>query len=96
MPDYCQSPGTGWVQRRVDPACTFPLCQDEPNLLFSLCFAPKGVDVDREEETLLGMFTYNVEKDPVQTFPLKVGSTHGGPDAREQKRFACKSMAGKV
>ncbi|NXN77935.1 SUN2 protein, partial [Bombycilla garrulus] len=26
---------------------------------------------DREEETLLGMFTYNVEKDPVQTFPLK-------------------------
>ncbi|NXO75649.1 SPAG4 protein, partial [Sitta europaea] len=25
----------------------------------------------REEETLLGMFTYNVEKDPVQTFPLK-------------------------
>ncbi|NXD04062.1 SPAG4 protein, partial [Certhia familiaris] len=41
-----------------------------PDLL-SLCFVPKGVDVDREEETLLGMFTYNVEKDPVQTFPLK-------------------------
>uniref|UniRef100_A0A803VGD7 SUN domain-containing protein n=1 Tax=Ficedula albicollis TaxID=59894 RepID=A0A803VGD7_FICAL len=31
-----------------------------------------GVDADREEETLLGMFTYNVEKDPIQTFPLKV------------------------
>ncbi|KAM7032872.1 LOW QUALITY PROTEIN: SUN domain-containing protein 5-like [Acridotheres tristis] len=30
-----------------------------------------GVDADREEETLLGMFTYNVEKDPMQTFPLK-------------------------
>ncbi|NWZ85383.1 SPAG4 protein, partial [Poecile atricapillus] len=24
-----------------------------------------------EEETLLGMFTYNVEKDPMQTFPLQ-------------------------
>ncbi|NXH55445.1 SPAG4 protein, partial [Rhabdornis inornatus] len=36
---------------------------------------PSGGDValggDREEETLLGMFTYNVEKDPMQTFPLK-------------------------
>ncbi|NXO29431.1 SPAG4 protein, partial [Cisticola juncidis] len=30
-----------------------------------------GLDADREEETLLGMFTYNVEKDPIQTFPLK-------------------------
>ncbi|NWU30432.1 SPAG4 protein, partial [Dyaphorophyia castanea] len=26
---------------------------------------------EREEETLLGMFTYNIEKDPIQTFPLK-------------------------
>ncbi|NXI79406.1 SUN2 protein, partial [Rhipidura dahli] len=30
-----------------------------------------SVDADREEETLLGMFTYNAEKDPIQTFPLK-------------------------
>ncbi|NXE00530.1 SPAG4 protein, partial [Chaetorhynchus papuensis] len=30
-----------------------------------------SVDADREEETLLGMFTYNTEKDPIQTFPLK-------------------------
>ncbi|NXB42574.1 SPAG4 protein, partial [Leucopsar rothschildi] len=30
-----------------------------------------SVDADREEETLLGMFTYSVEKDPMQTFPLK-------------------------
>ncbi|NXX29874.1 SPAG4 protein, partial [Nicator chloris] len=29
-----------------------------------------GVDADKGE-TLLGMFSYNVEKDPVQTFPLK-------------------------
>ncbi|NWZ17397.1 SPAG4 protein, partial [Agelaius phoeniceus] len=30
-----------------------------------------GVDADRDEETLLGVFTYNVEKNPTQTFPLK-------------------------
>ncbi|NXQ57311.1 SUN5 protein, partial [Anthoscopus minutus] len=30
--------------------------------------APEG---DKEEETLLGMFTYNVEQDSMQTFPLK-------------------------
>ncbi|NXY10715.1 SPAG4 protein, partial [Pteruthius melanotis] len=30
-----------------------------------------GMDADREEETLLGMFTYNMEKHPIQTFPLK-------------------------
>ncbi|XP_064589224.1 sperm-associated antigen 4 protein-like [Zonotrichia leucophrys gambelii] len=32
-----------------------------------------GVDTeeDTEEETLLGMFTFNVEKNPTQTFPLK-------------------------
>ncbi|NWZ41033.1 SUN2 protein, partial [Brachypodius atriceps] len=30
-----------------------------------------SVDADREEETLLGMFSYNVDKGPMQTFPLK-------------------------
>ncbi|NXL26116.1 SPAG4 protein, partial [Setophaga kirtlandii] len=30
-----------------------------------------GSDLNREEETLLGEFTYNVEKSPTQTFPLK-------------------------
>ncbi|KAM4654232.1 sperm-associated antigen 4 protein-like isoform 1-T1 [Amazona ochrocephala] len=30
-----------------------------------------GVNADREEETLLGMFVYNVEKEAIQTFPLK-------------------------
>ncbi|NWW04717.1 SPAG4 protein, partial [Oreocharis arfaki] len=30
-----------------------------------------SVDADREEETLLGMFTYDTEQDPIQTFPLK-------------------------
>ncbi|NXR43347.1 SPAG4 protein, partial [Zosterops hypoxanthus] len=30
-----------------------------------------SVDADREEETLLGTFSYNVDKDPVQTFTLR-------------------------
>ncbi|XP_051498790.1 sperm-associated antigen 4 protein-like [Apus apus] len=30
-----------------------------------------GVDAEGEEETLLGTFTYNVAKEPMQTFPLK-------------------------
>ncbi|KAK2542087.1 Sperm-associated antigen 4 protein-like [Columba livia] len=30
-----------------------------------------GLDADGEEETLLGMFMYNVAKEPIQTFPLK-------------------------
>ncbi|NXF42147.1 SUN2 protein, partial [Nyctibius bracteatus] len=34
-----------------------------------------GVDADGEEETLLGTFTYDVEKEPIQTFPLKVRTT---------------------
>ncbi|KAF1416004.1 Sperm-associated antigen 4 protein, partial [Spheniscus humboldti] len=37
-----------------------------------------GVDADREEETLLGTFMYNVAKEAIQTFPLKVRSTHRG------------------
>ncbi|KAK2542454.1 hypothetical protein Q9233_000546 [Columba guinea] len=31
----------------------------------------QGLDADGEEETLLGMFMYNVAKEPIQTFPLK-------------------------
>ncbi|NWW76721.1 SPAG4 protein, partial [Climacteris rufus] len=36
-----------------------------------LALFPEGVDADRDEETLLGMFTYDVGKEPMQTFPLK-------------------------
>ncbi|NWS82222.1 SUN5 protein, partial [Toxostoma redivivum] len=43
--------------------------------VFVSLLGPSAGDValggDREEETLLGMFTYNVEKDAMQTFPLK-------------------------
>ncbi|KAF1583841.1 SUN domain-containing protein 2, partial [Eudyptes moseleyi] len=37
-----------------------------------------GVDADGEEETLLGTFMYNVAEEAIQTFPLKVRSTHRG------------------
>ena len=77
MPDYGWSPRRGWGGNRADPAHTFPLCRDESELL-SLCFAPEGVDTDREEETLLGTFTYNIAKEAIQTFPLQVRSAHGG------------------
>ncbi|XP_064898500.1 sperm-associated antigen 4 protein-like isoform X2 [Columba livia] len=58
-----------------------------------------GLDADGEEETLLGMFMYNVAKEPIQTFPLKVRSTRGGkmpgskaglparPQQEERERF---------
>ncbi|CAM9309031.1 unnamed protein product [Bubo scandiacus] len=34
-------------------------------------FAVFGVDTEREEETLLGIFMYDVTKEAIQTFPLK-------------------------
>ena len=77
MLDYCSSPRRGWLDNRADPARTSPLCRDESELL-SLCFVPEGVDADVEEETLLGTFMYNVAKEAIQTFPLKVRSAHGG------------------
>ncbi|NWJ11442.1 SUN3 protein, partial [Crypturellus undulatus] len=36
-----------------------------------LCFTLKGVQEEGDEENLLGTFTYNVEKEAIQTFPLK-------------------------
>ncbi|KAK1189358.1 SUN2 protein, partial [Pygoscelis papua] len=36
------------------------------------------LDADGEEETLLGTFMYNVANEAIQTFPLKVRSTHRG------------------
>ena len=64
------------MDNRAEPARTLPLCRDDSERL-SLCFAPEGVDADGEEETLLGTFTYDVAKESIQTFPLKVRSTHG-------------------
>ncbi|KAF1563693.1 Sperm-associated antigen 4 protein, partial [Eudyptes schlegeli] len=37
----------------------------------SLCQALGGVDEEREEEVLLGTFSYDTEKEPTQTFPLQ-------------------------
>ncbi|NXR05549.1 SUN2 protein, partial [Sagittarius serpentarius] len=35
-------------------------------------FVVSGVDEEGEEETLLGTFSYDTEKEPTQTFPLQV------------------------
>ncbi|XP_061335648.1 sperm-associated antigen 4 protein-like isoform X1 [Pezoporus flaviventris] len=43
-----------------------------------------GLNADREEETLLGMFVYNVAKEAIQTFPLKVQSVHEGKMPRRK------------
>ncbi|NXD73998.1 SUN2 protein, partial [Eolophus roseicapillus] len=43
-----------------------------------------GVNADREEETLLGTFVYNVAKEAIQTFPLKVQSMHEGKMPRRK------------
>lgn len=40
--------------------------------------------MDREEETLLGMFVYDVAKEAIQTFPLKVRSTQEGKMPRRK------------
>ncbi|NXT38942.1 SPAG4 protein, partial [Pelecanoides urinatrix] len=34
-------------------------------------FTVSGEDEEGEEETLLGMFSYDIEKEPTQTFPLQ-------------------------
>ncbi|KFZ57171.1 SUN domain-containing protein 2, partial [Antrostomus carolinensis] len=36
-------------------------------------FTVSGLDEDGDEETLLGSFTYAVQKEPTQTFPLQSG-----------------------
>ncbi|KAF1623805.1 UNVERIFIED_CONTAM: Sperm-associated antigen 4 protein, partial [Eudyptes pachyrhynchus] len=63
------------ISKEVSPSGTVI---SAPRDLLSSCFAPEGVDADGEEETLLGTFMYNVAKEAIQTFPLKVWSTHRG------------------
>ncbi|NXF42003.1 SUN2 protein, partial [Nyctibius bracteatus] len=55
----------------VSPFGTISSAPRDIAVFVSLCWAHLGVDVDGEEETLLGTFTYDVEKEPIQTFPLK-------------------------
>ncbi|XP_065603650.1 sperm-associated antigen 4 protein-like isoform X2 [Cyrtonyx montezumae] len=49
-----------------------------------------GLDVDREEEVLLGSFTFDVEKEPIQTFLLKKNP----PRAFQHIKFLVKSNWG--
>ncbi|NXK94818.1 SUN5 protein, partial [Formicarius rufipectus] len=60
------------ITKDVSPSGTVVSApKDIAVFLLSLCFAPEGVGADGEEESLLGTFTYHVEKEPMQTFPLK-------------------------
>ncbi|NWX99874.1 SUN3 protein, partial [Nothoprocta ornata] len=46
-------------------------------------FTVSGVQKEGEEETLLGSFTYDVEKEAIQTFPLKVEEARVGKGQAE-------------
>ncbi|XP_065593834.1 sperm-associated antigen 4 protein-like [Cyrtonyx montezumae] len=52
--------------------------------------AVSGLDVDREEEVLLGSFTFDVKKEPIQTFVLKKNP----PRAFRHIKFLVKSNWG--
>ncbi|NXL40280.1 SPAG4 protein, partial [Glaucidium brasilianum] len=59
--------------------------------LLMLCFGPKGLDADGEEEVLLLTLTYDVTKEATQTFPLK---TAPFPRAFSYVKFLVKSNWG--
>ena len=54
-----------------DAAGTFPPALLEPDLL-PLSVAFEGMDEEAAEETLLGLFVFDVDQEAVQTFRLKV------------------------
>ncbi|NXJ71742.1 SUN3 protein, partial [Rostratula benghalensis] len=41
-------------------------------------FTVSGLDEESKEETLLGIFSYNVQNKPMQTFPLQVQCVYVG------------------
>ncbi|NWI14943.1 SUN3 protein, partial [Crypturellus soui] len=47
-------------------------------------FTVSGVQEEGDEETLLGAFTYDVEKEAIQTFPLKVEEARVGKGRAER------------
>lgn len=49
-----------------------------------------------EEETVLGTFTYDIAKEPTQTFPLQVWEACVRKTPGQKHTFASKSMAGGV
>ncbi|NXV80036.1 SPAG4 protein, partial [Atlantisia rogersi] len=65
------------ISAEASPSGTVISAPRDIAVFVSLCWAllmgtwPWGVDADGEEETLLGMFTYNVAKEASQTFLLK-------------------------
>ncbi|NXR55875.1 SUN5 protein, partial [Hippolais icterina] len=62
------------ISKDASPSGTINSAPKDMAVFVSLLGTSGGalaLEGDREEETLLGMFSYNVEKDPVQIFPLK-------------------------
>ncbi|NXT08109.1 SPAG4 protein, partial [Prunella fulvescens] len=59
------------ISKDASPSGTIISAPKDIAVFVSLLGTSGGVDADKEEETLLGVFTYNVEKNPTQTFPLK-------------------------
>ncbi|NWJ12248.1 SUN3 protein, partial [Crypturellus undulatus] len=47
-------------------------------------FTVSGVEKEGEEETLLGTFMYDVEREAIQTFPLKVEEARVGKGRAER------------
>ncbi|NXV63602.1 SPAG4 protein, partial [Molothrus ater] len=59
------------ISKDASPSGTIISAPKDIAVFVSLLGTSGGVDADRDEETLLGVFTYSVEKNPTQTFPLK-------------------------
>ena len=51
------------------------------------------MDEEGEGETLLGTFSYDIEKEPTQTFPLQVREVCVGKRPGQKRTFASKSVA---
>ncbi|NXF42136.1 SUN2 protein, partial [Nyctibius bracteatus] len=62
------------ISKEVSPPEIITSAPRDMAVFVSLCWAgirPWGKARTGEEETLLGTFTYNVAKEPIQIFPLK-------------------------
>lgn len=69
-PDCAGAEGAEWGSRAQIWHESFLV--DVFSLTCSCCIISKGLAEEGKEETLLGTFTYNVQKEPTQTFPLQV------------------------
>ncbi|NXW47334.1 SUN2 protein, partial [Nyctiprogne leucopyga] len=63
------------TSKTVSPLGTISSAPRDFAVYVSLCWAlgAGGLDEDGKEETLLGTFTYAIQQEPTQTFPLQSG-----------------------